>query len=148
MLEIIGDAAPEMAKIFVEAGKAAREHGSGSSSIHIDRIGFTVAIKTVDEDTSHDRYGGQAIFNLMIRADAMGADRIGLATGKALDRLIARHESAMGALFIPWRDLAAPFAGCMLSTDQTFGEIGDRWAPHLITRGRWRMSLWTIQEGN
>lgn len=148
MEQIISDAAPEMAKAFVTAATKARDSkdGVGSVSLHVEKHGFTVAIKRIDEDTSHDRYLGRGLFNVMTRADLMAAERLGLETGRDLDRLITRQESAMGALFVPWQDLSAPFAGLALSTDQTFGEQ-DGWAPHMITKGRFRMSLWTVSKG-
>lgn len=145
-MSIIMDAAPEAARAFVEAGTKAEADGVGSVNLVIEGYKFTFAVKRIDEETRYKRYLDQSIFSIMARVDAMAAERLGLSTGKDLDRVIAKHEAGMGAMFVPFEDLRAPLAGMILTTDPTFGEQ-DGWAPYMITKGRHRMSLWTADQG-
>ncbi|GAF91947.1 unnamed protein product, partial [marine sediment metagenome] len=133
--EMIGNADHAAARAFVQVATTAAANGSGSADLEVEAYKFTIAVKRVDEDVSHVRYLGRALWNVMIRVDAMAAERLGLRTGKDLDRLITKHEAGMGAMIVPWGALRAPFAGLSLCTDQTFGEQ-DGWAPHMITKGR------------
>lgn len=146
---LINHADPALAEAYIQAGHDARGPSEkGFRTVRVEGYEFTVGVRRIpDDDRFTERYTwGVAVYQVLTRVDAMAAERLGLLTGRELDRFILKHEDAANALFKPWGGLKPPFheKHWRVGFDDGAGDPNDPWAAHVITKGRHRISLTLI----
>lgn len=123
-------------------GRAARlTMRAATAELVIDKFAVMFAVKGIAAGEPSSNPGAE--FRVMLRVDAVAAKAAGLPVDRDLDRFIMRHEGALNALLVgadPPFD-ARGYALRMVLPAET---AGDDWVRHLVTRDRYRMSLWEL----
>lgn len=144
-MSVIGSADPQVGHAFRGLGMvlSSKPDKPASLELTIDRYQLLVGVKPVTHDERIDKFPG-AIAQALLRVDAQAAERMGLAQGQDLDRWLGRQEMALGALVAPMEGYRPPFPGLRLRHQQV--QRADPWVSHMVTRDRFRFSLWLVVE--
>lgn len=111
----------------------------------IEKYSLMVAIKGVGNDDPADVVARQrgAEFRVMLRVDAEAARAAGQPTDKAIDRFLMRQEGALNVL-LTGDDPPFDPRKLRLSIVLHDATIGDAWVRHIVTRDRYRVSMWEV----
>lgn len=115
----------------------------------VERHPVIVAVRGVSADERMDKAGWKnAVVQAMLRVDLAACGRLGLETGRELDRWLGRHELAVEALVVPRDGYDPPFLGHRLAFQRCSSKEDAAWVAHMVTAagGRYRDARWLVEK--
>lgn len=149
MDDIIGSASRELAVALQRIGKKATlSMATASAELVIDKRPVMVAVRGVGngEPSDAEAFKRGASFRVMIRVDAEACASAGLPGGRDLDRWIGVQEQTLNVLLRDWDGRYCPMDSKEHRLRMVIapGTENDEWVRHMVTRDRYRLSLWEV----